>query len=251
MFQVLSGRKRRVISPATIAASVAAHLLLLGGAVYAAASDPAPREQAGPVIDLNDFPQEPTPPEPLPAPPPPEPPAPEEEPREDVPGATLQVDQVTKVPDQIQPEPPGVVPVDPADYSGDGPIGNRIGTPPPVPTPAPPAAAPAGPGEFIPDEGMVEERPVLDRDGLARTLGRYYPSVLRDSRVAGRVVIEMVVDADGRVREGSARVVETSHAAFGEAAVRAVERFRFRPARMGGVPVPVRVTLPIQWTVPD
>ena len=33
MFKVLEGRKRRVMSPGTMAASVAAHLLLLGGAV--------------------------------------------------------------------------------------------------------------------------------------------------------------------------------------------------------------------------
>ena len=79
---------------------------------------------------------------------------------------------------------------------------------------------------------------------------RLYPSVLRDGRVAGRVVVELIVEADGRVRPNSAQVVEATHPAFGEATLRAVERFRFRPAKMGGVPVPVRVTIPINWTVP-
>jgi hypothetical protein len=45
-------------------------------------------------------------------------------------------------------------------------------------------------------------------------------------------------------------VVETSHVAFGEAALRAVERFRFTRAQVGGVAVPVRVTVPIAWSVP-
>ncbi|HEX5872670.1 MAG TPA: TonB family protein, partial [Longimicrobium sp.] len=67
----------------------------------------------------------------------------------------------------------------------------------------------------------------------------------------GRVVIELVVDEEGIPVEGSARVIEASHPAFGDAALRAVDRFRFRPARIGGTPVPVRVTIPIQWTVPN
>ncbi|HVH12737.1 MAG TPA: hypothetical protein VM759_06790, partial [Longimicrobium sp.] len=59
MFKVLEGRKRRVFSPATITASVAAHLLLLGGAVYAAASDTGPKERVEIVLDLPDVPTEP------------------------------------------------------------------------------------------------------------------------------------------------------------------------------------------------
>ena len=59
------------------------------------------------------------------------------------------------------------------------------------------------------------------------------------------------MDENGRVLPNSARVLEASHPAFGEAALRAVDRFRFRPGRIGGVAVPVRVTIPIQWTVPD
>ncbi|HEX6041421.1 energy transducer TonB, partial [Longimicrobium sp.] len=118
---------------------------------------------------------------------------------------------------------------------------------PPSGNPSPPSP-PAE--DFVPDESMVEVRPELNRDGLARTMERYYPSIMRDSRVAGRVVVEVIVDENGRVRQGSARIVETTHPAFGEATLQAVERFRFRPARMGGTAVPVRVTIPINWTVP-
>lgn len=251
MFKVLNGQKRRVISPTTIAASIAAHVLLLGGAVYAAAHDTRePTEVVTGEIDV--FPELPEvePIEPTPPPPaqdqPVEPDAPEP-----VPGETLQLDAPTEAPTAITPEPPGTPPVDDKAFSGMGPIGDVIGTPPAVPAPPTgPPAAPARAVDYVLPAEAAEVRPELNRDGLARTMERYYPSIMRDSRVTGRVVVEVIVDENGRVREGSARIVETTHPAFGEATLRAVERFRFRPARMGGTPVPVRVTIPINWTVP-
>lgn len=253
MFKVLTGeKKRRVISPATVTASVAAHLLLLGGVVYAAGNDttgPRPVEADTLMIwDADDPPPPPPPPAPVepavpaPTPDPVQPPAPVER---------LEIPEVTEVPRVITPEAPGTPELDPRLFQGDGPRGPAIT--PPAPGPAAPTGGTglqtAGPGsDYVPGEGEVEERPVLDRNGLSRALERHYPPVLRDSRVSGRVVIEVIVNEDGRPRPGSARVVEASHPAFGAAALRAVDRFRFRPAKMMGVPVPVRVTIPIQWT---
>jgi protein TonB len=253
MFKVLEGRKRRVMSPATMAASVAAHLLLLGGAVYAAANDAGPEYVNGEFEVLPPMPTEPPPPAPVIEAPPP--PAPDQPRQPDAPapvaGARLELPTPDVAPIGILDEPPGVKPVNPDDYKGDGPVGDVIGTPPAEPTPPTGNTTPQPAEDFVLDSESVEERPVLNRDGLPRTMERYYPSVLRDSRVAGRVVVELIVDENGRVREGSARVVDASHPAFGEAALRAVERFRFRPAKMAGVPVPVRVTIPINWTVPE
>lgn len=247
MFQVLSGeRKRRVITPTTVAASVAAHLLLLGGVVYAAGgSGTDARETVADTMIIWD--EDHAPPEPKEAAPPPpaavEDPAPPPEP-----GERLELHSPVDVPEGIEPESPDVKPVNPQDYLRDGRIGDVIGTP---------AVEPAQPtgntsAEPIPDFVLsaddVEERPELDRSGLGRALERYYPTALRDSRVSGRVVIEVIVEENGRPRAGSARVLEASHPAFGEAALRAVDRFRFRPAKTMGVPVPVRVTIPIQWT---
>jgi protein TonB len=252
MFKVLSGQKRRIISPATIAASVAAHILLLGGAVYAAAADRArgPDERLTGVIEFPPPELEPKQPEVV-EPTPPAPAQPDEPAPDPVPGETLQLETPTETPENIIPEPVGAVPVDPKEFSGQGPVGNVIGEPTGEPVKVVPPAPPVEPAEeWVIDDRSVEQRPELDRGGLTRAMERYYPSVLRDSRVAGRVVIEMIVDTDGRVRDGSVRVIETSHPAFGEAALRAAERFRFRPGKMAGTPVPVRVTLPIQWTVP-
>jgi protein TonB len=252
MFKVLTGeKKRRAITPATITASVAVHLLL-GGAVFAAATaDKGPVEVVDILVD--DFPEHM---DPAPPPPPPaveQPTLPDADPSDakPIPGEVLQVEQVTKVPDRIEDELPGVRPVDPKDYDGDGQLGTVIGPPvgPPAGPVGPPTPPAAEPGPYTVD--LVEVRPVLDRNGLSRTLERHYPQVLRQSRVSGRVLIELVVDEEGLPVPGSARVIEASHPAFGEAALRAVDRFRFSPAKVGGTPVPVVVTIPIQWSVPD
>lgn len=251
MFKVLSGeKKRRVISPATITASVAAHVLLLGGVVYAAggegnATGPVPMDTL--VWDIAAPPPPPTPVEPTPPPPQPRQPDNSAPPRT---GETLAIEPPAQPPEGVQPEDPGTKPIDVTQYSGQGPVGTVIGPPQPKPPvdPGPVGGGGGGGGDFIPDESMVEVRPVLERNGLGRTLERNYPPVLRDSRVSGRVVVQLIVDENGRPVAGSAQVLEASHPAFGEATLRAIDRFRFRPARMGGTPVPVRVTIPIVWT---
>jgi protein TonB len=241
MFKVLNARKRRVISPSTVAASIAAHVLLLGGAVYAAANDTGPRERVEGIVELPPLPTEP--PAPTPEPVEPDAPAPTT-------GEVLQLETPTEAPRVIAPEPPGTPPVNPDDYRGDGRIGDIKGPPAAVPTPPTGNTTPERAPDWVMPGELAERQPVLDRNGLSRTMERYYPSILRDSRTTGRVLVELVVDENGRVRPGSAEVVEATHPAFGEAALRAVERFRFTPAMMGGVPVPVRVTIPINWTVP-
>lgn len=249
MFKVLTGeKKRRVFSPATIVASVAAHLLLLGGLVYASTGDPAPVEPAEPDSVLNyvelERKEPPPPPVEQPTPPPPA----DQPTKPPVPGEMLEVPRVDDVPTEIKPEDPGATPVDPKDYHNGRP-GDIIG-PPTTEDPKPPTGETVVPTGPIP-AAEAEVRPELRRNGLSRILERHYPPVLRDARVNGRVVIELVVDEEGVPVEGSARVIEASHPAFGEAALRAVDRFRFSPARIGSKPIPVVVTIPIQWTVPN
>lgn len=250
MFKVLTGeKKRRPISLATITASVAAHLLLLGGLVYASTGEPAPVEPVEPDSVLRYVELKPK------APPPPTmeqptPPAPADATaKPPVTGEVLVVPRVDSIPTGIPDEKEGTKPVDVDDYRRDGRPGDIIGprtTPDPTPLTGE-TIVPAGP---IPAH-EAEVLPVLDRNGLSRVLERHYPAVLRDARVSGRVVIELVVDEEGVPVEGSARVIEASHPAFGEAALRAVDRFRFSPARIGRTPIPVVVTIPIQWTVPN
>jgi protein TonB len=258
MFKVLSGeKKRRVISPATIIASVAAHLLLLGGLVYASTGGTEVVEDVMCVGDAEDCELPPLPPVEPTAPPPqpireqPDPPAPDRPDESDesvespAKGNEEEIPELGEAPDGVRPEEPGAVPVDLSRHTGQGRPGN-------IPGPATgDTKPPAGDGVDQPRAyplAVVEERPVLDRSGMSRALERNYPAVLRDSRVSGRVLIELVVDENGRPVAGSARVIEASHPAFGEATLRVVERFRFRPAKINNTPVPVVVTIPILWT---
>ncbi|HEU4885935.1 MAG TPA: TonB family protein [Longimicrobium sp.] len=249
MFKVLTGEtKRRVISPATITASVAAHLLLVGGAVFAAGGETV--ETDTPQADTLVLWQadDPPPPPPPPVEQRPTPPAqaqPDEAVQTPPQGNQEEVEDVREAPEGIKTEEPGAEVVDLTRHTGLGSPGEIPG--PPAGEVKPPAGSrDTGPRAY--DMAVVEVRPVLESAGLTRLLERNYPSVLRDSRVNGRVIIELVVDEDGVPVPGSARVIEASHPAFGEATLRVADRFRFRPARIDGTPVPVVVTIPIVWT---
>jgi protein TonB len=197
-----------------------------------------------------------TPEPPAPPPPPtieqPTPPAPGDDPvKPPVPGEVLVVPRVDSVRTGIPDEEEGTKPINVDDYRRNGRPGDIIGprtTPDPQPLTGDTVVR--EPTKPIPAH-EADVLPVLDRNGLSRVLERHYPAVLRDARVSGRVVIELVVDEEGVPVQGSARVIEASHPAFGEAALRAVDRFRFRPAKSMGNPIPVVVTIPIQWTVPN
>ncbi|HEU0013052.1 MAG TPA: TonB family protein [Longimicrobium sp.] len=248
MFNVVTGRrKRRIWSPTTIAASVAVHVLLLGGAVYGATAAPAPEAEV-PLVDIGPPPEVEKPKPVEPTPPPPQ----DDEPVTAPPkvGTTLVFQPPIDVPKVLPPVDLDQTPIEPKDASGVGVPGDVIGPPTDDPTPATgDPAPPARGGEWIPGTEAVEEQPVLDRANLQSLLERYYPTILRNGRVEGRVDVEFVVNEDGRVRRGSAVIVSATHPAFGDATLRAVERMRFRPARIGGDPVPVRVTLPIVWSI--
>src|SRR5687768_1065138 len=223
MFRILEGRNRpRALSPMTIGVSVAAHFLVLCGVVYAAADRPDPPVLTG-IIDIREFPR-PTerqvPPEPTRAV---EPAQPAERPLSDA-TPRPRLDVPVTVPTDIPLPDPNDLPVTVGDLEPRGPVGPPTG---PVGDPNPGGSDPGpfGPvGDYIPTADDVDERPQVDREGLARILGRYYPRSLQDARVTGRVLVEMIVDEEGQVVDGSARVLETSHPAFAAATLRAVER---------------------------
>ncbi|MBI4542365.1 MAG: energy transducer TonB [Gemmatimonadetes bacterium] len=73
-----------------------------------------------------------------------------------------------------------------------------------------------------------------------------YPPVLYDRGVEGEVRLRLFVDALGRVRAESTRVVSSSGTpAFDSAAVAGAARLRFAPARRDGQPVGVAFLQPV------
>ena len=245
-------RKRRVWSPATVVVSVGAHVVLLGAAVSVATREaPAARPNDEVIAEWDLEPKTP-PPAPIEVePPPPPPPAPEDpDVPEPVGGQTVALIPPAEVPDEIPEVDPNQRPSDPSEHTGVGTEGNYFD---PTATTQRPVTggetAPPGEGGGEPfGADVVEELPQLaNRAEAQRALERTYPPLLRDAGVTGRTMVLLIIDEQGRVEPGSASVQETTHDAFRDAALRAVERFRFRPAKIQGKPVPVLIAIPIDW----
>lgn len=113
---------------------------------------------------------------------------------------------------------------------------------PPPPEPAPAPAEPE-PGTFR----AVEEMPALV-GGLAALYEHIvYPEAARRAGLEGRVVVQFVVDAEGRVTEAS--VLRGVHPLLDEAALAAVRSATFTPGRQRGKAVRVRMSLPVVFSL--
>jgi protein TonB len=75
-----------------------------------------------------------------------------------------------------------------------------------------------------------------------------YPRVAQAARIQGVVILEAVIDARGRVV--GVRVLR-SIAALDQAAVAAVQQWVFTPALLNGAPVPVVMTVTVNFTLTD
>jgi TonB family protein len=69
-----------------------------------------------------------------------------------------------------------------------------------------------------------------------------------ESILTGRADVVFTVLADGKVADPS--VVEADDILFGEAAISAIRKWRFRPAEVKGAPVACRMTMPFFFSSP-
>ena len=76
-----------------------------------------------------------------------------------------------------------------------------------------------------------------------------FPFNLKRDAIEGRVVVEFVVDTEGRVL--GAMTVESTHPGFEEAAVTGVGRWKFRPGQKNGRPVNTRMRVPILFRLTE
>jgi protein TonB len=91
-------------------------------------------------------------------------------------------------------------------------------------------------GIDIVDATLVDEQPVRESGRSLR-----YPEMLRRAGIEGHVVLEFVVDANGRPDTATFYVVESTNRAFEGAARDFIRLSRFRPAQWGGRDTAVRV----------
>ena len=84
---------------------------------------------------------------------------------------------------------------------------------------------------------LTSERGCVTPPRLGRRVSPEFPRAARASREGGSVTLGAIVEKDGTV--GEVTVVESTNRGLGfeEAAVEAVKKWRFKPARIGGKPV--------------
>jgi protein TonB len=98
--------------------------------------------------------------------------------------------------------------------------------------------APPTPTRPLPVGGRIKEPAKL------RHVAPVYPIIAQQARVEGKVIIEAIIGIDGRVKE--ARVV-VSKPLLDDAALTAVRQWVFTPTLLNNVPVPVIMTVTVQF----
>jgi len=73
-----------------------------------------------------------------------------------------------------------------------------------------------------------------------------YPPIAQSARVAGMVIIEATIGADGKVKDAK---VLRSIPLLDQAALDAVRQWVFTPTLLNGVPVPVIMTVTVNFTL--
>ena len=115
-----------------------------------------------------------------------------------------------------------------------GVIGGVVGGLPEAPPPPPPPSAPVRVGGNIkPPTKTKDVRPV-------------YPPIAQSARVQGVVIIEATIGADGKVKDAK---VLRSIPLLDQAALDAVKQWQFTPTLLNGVPVPVIMTVTVNFTL--
>ena len=127
-------------------------------------------------------------------------------------------------------------------------------TPPPASEESPaPGAVPGSalPATEVPLAGITGEPPAAPETAPAVLLGKVdpiYPSAALSARIAGTVVLQVTIDREGNVT--GADVKRAAPLGMTEAAIAAVERWKYRPATGPGGPIPSMKLVRIEFKPP-
>lgn len=183
-------------------------------------------EDPGPVLEIIRYD--------IPPPPPPPEPAPRPQPRSErrLPLPDPEPDIVAEP--VAEPEPI----VDPSEFTSE--IEIVIDDPPPVSAQPP---APVGP---IPGHTPGLVNPVV----IASTkVQPRYPEAARLGRLEGRVILQATIDRDGVVQQIEVLQVSRPGLGFEQRAVEAVREWRYTPGTIEGKPVPVLLTVIVDFSL--
>jgi protein TonB len=114
-----------------------------------------------------------------------------------------------------------------------GVVGGVVGGLPEAPPPPPPAAPVRVGGNIKPPKKIKDVKPT-------------YPAIAQSARVQGIVIIEATIGPTGKVTDAK---VLRSQPLLDQAALAAVRQWEFTPTLLNGVPVPVIMTVTVQFTL--
>jgi len=112
-------------------------------------------------------------------------------------------------------------------------VGGLEAAPPPPPPPPPPPAPVRVGGAIKPPTKTKDVRPV-------------YPAIAQSARVQGVVIIEATIGPNGTVEDAK---VLRSIPLLDQAALDAVKQWTFTPTQLNGQPVPVIMTVTVNFTL--
>lgn len=119
--------------------------------------------------------------------------------------------------------------------------GVRAGAPPPPPPPPPPSEHYEIDGQEAVRVGGAVKTPAKIHD-----VRPVYPPEARDAGISGMIIMEVAIDTQGLVRS---TFVKRSIPALDQAALAAVRQWRFTPTILDGKPVPVLMTVTVNFTL--
>jgi protein TonB len=129
--------------------------------------------------------------------------------------------------------PPGSGAIDPSMLGGPATGIGPVADPPPAPTPAP-------------AQTILRVGPGLREPKRIAGAPPDYPKLAKDARVQGIVILETVINERGEV--GRIKVLR-SVPLLDNAAITAVQQWRYTPTLLNGVPVSVLMTITINFTL--
>ena len=93
-------------------------------------------------------------------------------------------------------------------------------------------------------ESVVEERPERVSGPLPK-----YPEILKQAGIEGRVVVEAIIDTTGHAERGSIKVLSSTNQLFEQPARECIAATVFRPGKIAGRSVRVRIQQPFNFAV--
>lgn len=146
---------------------------------------------------------------------------------------------------------PGQIPVTDPTVPPDLPPVQAPGTTWDPRAPADPGSPPPGfpPGSQLTSGVPIEARLVDEPPVMLSHPELRYPEILRRAGVEGHAIVEAVLDTTGHAEPGAVSVVSASNPLFGDEARQVVLGARFRPGRVAGRAVRVRIRVPVAFNI--